>query len=228
MTTPDPAAPLTREDLDRLEMLLADAHDDGQAMPLDALQGLFFAIACGPEPVAPSRWMPFVLGAAREPAATDDARDARSLLMRFHDQCMAEAAADRFDLILYDAADGERDFATWCGGFLDGVELCDADWFERGDVDEVEELLYPFVVLAGELPARERRPFKPAEWRSLVRACEDGLADAIVDVREYWNVLRAPVSTIRRLAPKPGRNDPCPCGSGKKYKHCCGAPAKLQ
>jgi len=22
---------------------------------------------------------------------------------------------------------------------------------------------------------------------------------------------------------KPGRNDPCPCGSGKKYKHCCGA-----
>ncbi|MDD6298928.1 SEC-C metal-binding domain-containing protein [Hornefia butyriciproducens] len=21
---------------------------------------------------------------------------------------------------------------------------------------------------------------------------------------------------------KPGRNDPCPCGSGKKYKHCCG------
>src|SRR3954465_14025867 len=21
--------------------------------------------------------------------------------------------------------------------------------------------------------------------------------------------------------PKPGRNDPCPCGSGKKYKHCC-------
>jgi len=25
-----------------------------------------------------------------------------------------------------------------------------------------------------------------------------------------------------RKAKKPGRNDPCPCGSGKKYKHCCG------
>lgn len=25
-----------------------------------------------------------------------------------------------------------------------------------------------------------------------------------------------------RAAAKPGRNDPCPCGSGKKYKHCCG------
>jgi SEC-C motif-containing protein len=29
--------------------------------------------------------------------------------------------------------------------------------------------------------------------------------------------------TIKREAPKVGRNDPCPCGSGKKYKKCCGA-----
>ena len=28
--------------------------------------------------------------------------------------------------------------------------------------------------------------------------------------------------TVRREEPKVGRNDPCPCGSGKKYKHCCG------
>jgi SEC-C motif-containing protein len=28
--------------------------------------------------------------------------------------------------------------------------------------------------------------------------------------------------TIVRSGPKVGRNDPCPCGSGKKYKHCCG------
>ncbi|HRY61652.1 MAG TPA: SEC-C metal-binding domain-containing protein, partial [Candidatus Fermentibacter sp.] len=31
-----------------------------------------------------------------------------------------------------------------------------------------------------------------------------------------------PVQTVRREVPKVGRNDPCPCGSGKKYKHCCG------
>ena len=28
--------------------------------------------------------------------------------------------------------------------------------------------------------------------------------------------------TVRRQEPKVGRNDPCPCGSGKKYKNCCG------
>ena len=34
------------------------------------------------------------------------------------------------------------------------------------------------------------------------------------------------VSVIRRSAPETGRNDLCPCGSGKKYKKCCGAPGK--
>ena len=32
-------------------------------------------------------------------------------------------------------------------------------------------------------------------------------------------------TTVRYEKPKPGRNDPCPCGSGKKYKKCCGAAA---
>ncbi len=30
------------------------------------------------------------------------------------------------------------------------------------------------------------------------------------------------VQQVVRQVPKVGRNDPCPCGSGKKYKHCCG------
>jgi uncharacterized protein YecA (UPF0149 family) len=33
----------------------------------------------------------------------------------------------------------------------------------------------------------------------------------------------APPQPVRRAEPKVGRNDPCPCGSGKKYKKCCGA-----
>ncbi|MDC7226366.1 MAG: YchJ family protein [Spirochaetales bacterium] len=32
-----------------------------------------------------------------------------------------------------------------------------------------------------------------------------------------------PSATVVRDSPKVGRNDPCPCGSGKKYKKCCGA-----
>jgi len=34
------------------------------------------------------------------------------------------------------------------------------------------------------------------------------------------------IETFRREVPKVGRNDVCPCGSGKKYKKCCGAGAE--
>ncbi len=44
-------------------------------------------------------------------------------------------------------------------------------------------------------------------------------AEAAVPKREHKQ------QTVRREAPKVGRNDPCPCGSGKKYKHCCGRTA---
>jgi SEC-C motif-containing protein len=37
----------------------------------------------------------------------------------------------------------------------------------------------------------------------------------------YTRALREGPAPFKQAAPKPGRNDPCPCGSGKKYKHCC-------
>ena len=56
----------------------------------------------------------------------------------------------------------------------------------------------------------------------------ESLADDADFLREIWGEARAepPPSrpletTFRRDAPKVGRNDPCPCGSGKKYKKCC-------
>jgi uncharacterized protein YecA (UPF0149 family) len=62
--------------------------------------------------------------------------------------------------------------------------------------------------------------------RALTSAFADGLED---DLDLLWALpsldpaepMAAPVS-IRRSAPKVGRNDPCPCGSGKKHKKCCG------
>ena len=60
---------------------------------------------------------------------------------------------------------------------------------------------------------------------------EEGVAHAHHEVAEFSRLngkwyftdgkLVAP-ATIRNPGPKVGRNDPCPCGSGKKYKKCCG------
>jgi SEC-C motif-containing protein len=44
-----------------------------------------------------------------------------------------------------------------------------------------------------------------------------------VDGIWYYNrAVRLGPAPVRSTAPKVGRNDPCPCGSGKKYKQCCG------
>jgi len=37
------------------------------------------------------------------------------------------------------------------------------------------------------------------------------------------NAAAQPLKPIRNFGPQVGRNDPCPCGSGKKFKKCCGA-----
>lgn len=46
-------------------------------------------------------------------------------------------------------------------------------------------------------------------------------ADKPEDISDLERFLNPP--TLRRTQPKVGRNDPCPCGSGEKYKKCCGA-----
>lgn len=45
--------------------------------------------------------------------------------------------------------------------------------------------------------------------------------DAIYDLRQIWKAIGPRLEPIQKT-PNPGRNDPCPCGSGKKFKKCCG------
>ncbi|WP_178863134.1 preprotein translocase subunit SecA [Thiomicrorhabdus cannonii] len=49
-----------------------------------------------------------------------------------------------------------------------------------------------------------------------------GIADAVQHAEEGEGGESEQAGTYRREEPKVGRNDPCPCGSGKKYKQCCG------
>ncbi|HGM2633789.1 TPA: SEC-C metal-binding domain-containing protein, partial [Neisseria gonorrhoeae] len=45
---------------------------------------------------------------------------------------------------------------------------------------------------------------------------------ALADIYRYWQAVINKPQTVRREGEKTGRNDPCPCGSGRKYKACCG------
>jgi len=227
MSTPDQFTPLAPPELEQLEALLDSDIFRGEAMMLDEMQGLFFAVASSPDVIASSQWMPEALGETPAYADAAQAQQVQDLVMRFYYQSVAAAATGEFDLILYRTETEEVDYAAWCGGYLTGVDLAETDWYDAGDPDEVGELLFPLLVLADALPEEEKRSIKPAEWRRIVASCEDSLADTLVQIHDYWRVLRAPPLTVRRESPKIGRNDPCSCGSGKKFKQCCGAAGIL-
>ena len=63
--------------------------------------------------------------------------------------------------------------------------------------------------------------------RREVRALQERIAPAARAIHAYWLTRRSPadddLGTYVRPQPKVGRNDPCPCGSGRKFKKCCGA-----
>ena len=61
------------------------------------------------------------------------------------------------------------------------------------------------------------------EWLQTPRSRLEGKRPA--ELMENGGLFQAKVETFRREQPKIGRNDPCPCGSGKKYKKCCGKAA---
>jgi preprotein translocase subunit SecA len=58
------------------------------------------------------------------------------------------------------------------------------------------------------------------EWLQTPRETLEGKRPA--ELLDGGRLLPEKVSTFRREQPKVGRNDPCPCGSGKKHKKCCG------
>ena len=218
---------LTESDLDRLDALLS-APEMEYSMTLDAIQGLLCAVSSSPQPVPPEKWIPVVLGGGKFKSEADKV-EAEDLLRRFHDDTFRELAGeDGINMLSYPVEEGEEELALWCDGYLEGTQLAEPGWFEMGEDEEVvSELLYPFMLLSGRL--KESALEEGEEWpgpdeeRRLMDEARESIAFDISEAYRFWFERRVNREPIRREATKVGRNDPCPCGSGKKYKACHGA-----
>ena len=235
-------AQLADEQLDRLEQLLNDeALPD--AMRLDEVQGYLCAALSGPQPIDEESWLAELLGgdeALASPAGQEAAALLRALAVALESEL---AAGEPLVLLLYgkdDDEDGPSDYVAWCQAYLAGVDAAEDDWFEylgdeegeiedediREEISYLDERLFPMMVLTGEAEAaaREHGEKWPEgdERLAVENDCEEDLAQAVTDIYRFW-VAKRGVQAIRRDTPKFGRNDPCPCGSGKKFKQCCGA-----
>ena len=215
-------SPFAEEDLARLEALLSQEPLAQTALSADALQGLFVALAIGPDDAPPARWLEASLGDDPDAGAAPASPEVVDLLTRFRDDTARSVHDGSLSLLLYPLRRGRPDYATWCRGFRAGVELSEAGWYDAADPDDVEELLFPIFVLADDLTPDERARYTPAAWRKLGLDADAGLDQTLMRLRDYWAIVRSPPQTVRHEGPRVRRNDPCPCGSGKKYKQCCG------
>ena len=216
---------LSPREQDRLEGFVEGDNPLGwEPMPFDMLQGFLCGVASAPEEVTPEDWLPWAFGIKEWPDPRPEAVEWLELAKRFHlQQIPSLEAREDAELVLYDETPGASSrFEYWCVGFLDGLEVAAEPLESIGEPDEVDELLFPIRVLGDALDPAERKRLGDKEWARLLAECGEELWPAVVATYRYGNALRGRPSTIKRETPKTGRNDPCPCGSGKKFKNCCG------
>ena len=230
-------SPLDDELLDRLEFLLEDPALE-EAMRLDELQGYLCAALSGPTQIDPDDRLIDILG-SEEALDSPAGSEAAQIIGRFAEALEADLAAGNPPvLLLYpkdESEDSPSDYLPWCQAYLAGVDQAAEDWFEcleddrsedaEEQVNYLDERLFPLMVLTGEAEsaAREHGEEWPEgdERAEIEQDCEEDLPQAVVDIYRFWLAKRG-VATIRNDEPRIGRNDPCPCGSGKKFKQCCG------
>lgn len=226
--------PLTEDDLDRLETLLETDVFKNEAMRLDEIQAMLCAVVSSPSTVLPSVWLPEALGPGLEGAAPEAVGETIELLMRLNNDIARQLMNDETVApILYplDEACTTWDYAAWADAYVFGAGLAD-DWYDLAGkhAEDLSELLEPMFVLNGMLKEdaekQGERWFSPAEEARLVADIEANLPVIVQSLYNFWRNRRSGV-TVRRAEEKTGRNDPCPCGSGKKFKQCCGRPEKL-
>jgi len=225
--------PLTDAEFDKLTDVLK-RYGDKRAMNLESLDGFFAALICGPETVLPSEYLPEIWGGdmVNEPAFETKPmlQEFISLITRhWNTTCHTLQSGDTFLPLLLDDEDGVAHANDWANGFMQGMEMRRAGWASLMDNEEHAGSLVPILALANEHhPDPEMRPYKEPISAEMRERLIVGAAAGVMAIYHYFKAEPAQgmqrhdaVSTFRRDAPKVGRNELCPCGSGKKYKHCC-------
>lgn len=214
---------LYRVDEDEAEARAGEV-DEG-ILNVSELDGFLTAIASGPNTVMPSKWLPAVWGDF-EPEWESPAEFEKvfNLLARHMNSIVSwliNSPQEFEPMFLYREVDGKEILIVdeWCVGYTRGVFLDDANWHAEEIATELDVILM-FGAEAGWEKLEQMSQEEMEKQKALLPA-------AVRKIHAFWYARRDESQTIRSDSPKLGRNDLCPCGSGKKYKNCCGAAPTL-
>ena len=115
----------------------------------------------------------------------------------------------------------------WARGFMCGMHMRHDRWAELVNDDENGGCLVPMMMLCHEQdedPKMRPEPISLKKREEIIVHMTAGLLEAYQYFRKHREAEASTTLTAkpRRSTPKLMRNELCPCGSGKKYKRCCG------
>jgi len=222
--------PLTDAEFDRLGAFL-EGCKGGRAMNVEQLDGFFAALIAGPEMVMPSEYYREVFGGEMsdtcEFSSLDEANEILGRMMRHWNTIAAALNKDEvYGPILLQDENGVAHGNDWAHGFMQGTLMRHDGWVGLVNDEEQGGCMVPIFMLHyehDEDPEMRPEPISPEKREEVIVPMAAGLLQAYRYFRAHRQVSPGAHRTEpRRNAPKVGRNDPCPCGSGKKYKRCCG------
>jgi uncharacterized protein len=202
-------------------------------MNLEELDGFFAALIAGPETVMPSEYYSEVFGGemseACEFASLDQANDILGFMMRHWNTIAGTLFKNEVYVpLLLEDENGMAHGNDWADGFMRGMHMRHDGWAELVNDEEHGGCLIPMMVLYHEHdedPEIRPEPISPEKREDVIVHMAAGLLGAY---RHFRSHRQAHVGTTVTAEPrhgstrKVGRNDPCPCGSGRKFKRCCG------
>ncbi len=223
---------LSDAELERVHEIL-ERFGDKRAMNLEQIDGFLAALVCSPEDIVQSEYLPQIWG---DDMVNEEAFARLPILQVFvsmitrHRDAIAHTlrtGAVYTPLLLQDQ-NGIAHGNDWATGFVRGMELRKQHWASLVDDDENGGSLVPIFALAHEHdPDPEMRSYEKPVSTELREKLIIGAAAGVMRIYRYFQERRliathpADSTIYRRLTTKIGRNEPCPCGSGKKYKQCC-------
>lgn len=224
-------------------MTLSDAEDDelngflarvegGKIANTEALDGFFAALACCPDLIMPSEYLPVIQSGGSEDGdlVFEDMTEAQRF-MALVSRCCNHVNAQLQDeevylpLILEDD-NGDWRGNDWANGFLTGTHLRQDIWSGFINDEDHSGPIIPIMALAYENhPDPEMRPYKehvePEQRQRLLVGAAAGVMRMHRHFLDQRSAYLPAGGTFIREGRKTGRNDPCPCGSGRKFKQCC-------
>jgi uncharacterized protein len=233
----DMMAPLSDAELQELDRFLLYGVDNDEAMTLDRLDGYLHALAIGPQTIMPKQWMPKVWGedSAMMPPMDnlEQLNHIMGLVMRHYNSIISGFEQKppfvvpywgirKYETGVFEDAEG------WAYGFTEGVALNRTAWKPLFDTPQGQQWYRPIGLLGeDEFSADQDELIRTPDLR---QELTHEIEDSLVNIHAFWLPLRQAIyerETSQRLRTKVGRNEPCPCGSGKKFKKCCGSAAEL-